>query len=300
MADDTEYISDLEPIIELAPTDNFVVETLEGTKRIQYKDFIIGADNVDFYEEIAANTLAVIALSSDVVALDADVTNINSGLTGLSAAYNEAIKSGFCYVTLSDLGTLSIVASSSNVSGIILTDGGSRIQITTVNNTNIDEGSINVTLNDSISSSDVSDDFLVYTPVIDARTPTTFKVGTNCVENHFTTVTIPTNAAVTSESFNPVVSLTVTPASITPVTQVTPSTTSVMLNPSGTGDVVQSIAVTNLASPVVESVAANTVTKSFVNNVAITNTTYDFMLSTNKGSGLALRNIGINISFRYR
>ena len=300
MADDTEYISDLDPIIELAPTDNFVVETLEGTKRIQYKDFIIGADNVDFYEEIAANTLAVIALSSDVVALDADVTNINSGLTGLSAAYNEAIKSGFCYVTLNDLGTLNIVASSSNVSGIILTDGGSRIQITTVANTNIDTGSINVTLNDSISSSTLTSDFLVYTPVIDARSTTSFKVGTNCIENHFTTVTIPTNAAVTSESFNPVVSLTVTPASITPVTQVTPSTTSVMLNPSGTGDVVQSIAVTNLASPVVESVAANTVTKSFVNNVAITNTTYDFMLSTNKGSGLALRNIGINISFRYR
>lgn len=300
MADDTEYISDLEPILELAPTDNFVVETLEGTKRIEFKDFIIGPDNVSFYEEVASNTLAIVALSSDVLDLDASVTNINSGLTGLSAAYNEAIKSGFCYVSIDANGTLTALASSSNVSSIVSTDGGSRIQITCNGITNLNIASINVTLNNTISASSSTDDFLTYSPIIDTRTTTSFKVGVNTLLNHFTTVSLPTAVNVTSESFSPVTSLTVTPASITPVTQVTPTTTSVMLNPSGTGDVVQSIAVTNLASPIVETVVGNVTTKTIVNNVALTNSSFNLSLITNQGNGLPLRDTQFNISFRYR
>ena len=72
MAEDTVYISDLDPILELAPTDSFVVETLEGTNRILFRDFILGPDNVSFYEEVAANTIAIISLSSDVLTLDED------------------------------------------------------------------------------------------------------------------------------------------------------------------------------------------------------------------------------------
>jgi hypothetical protein len=300
MADDTVYISDLEPILELAPTDSFVVETLEGTKRIEFKDVILGPDNISFYEEVATNTLAIVALSSEVLDLEASVTNINSGLTGLSAAYNEAIKSGFCYVSFDNAGTLTILASSSNVAGIIATDGGSRIQITGNSITTLDIASINVTLNNTISASTVTPDFLTYTPVITDRTSTTFKVGVNSVLNHFTTVSLPTAVNVTSEAFSPVTSLNVTPASITPVTQVVPTTVSVLLNPTGNGDVVQSIAVTNLASPVVESVTGNTTTKTIVNNVAVTNTSFDLSLITNQGSSSALRNTEINISFRYR
>jgi hypothetical protein len=299
MADDTVYISDLEPILELAPTDSFVVETLEGTKRIEFKDVILGPDNVSFYEEVAANSLAIVTLSSDVLDLDASVTNINSGLTGLSAAYNEAIKSGFCYVTVDSAGTLTVETSSTNVVGVILTDGGSRIQLTCTNTIDFAEASITVTLNSSISASNLTNDFVVYTPLIDERSSNVFKVGVNSVLNHFETLTLPTAVSVTSESFNPVTSLTVTPASITPVTQVVPSTTSVLLNPTGNGLVVQSIAVTNLASPVVESVAANTTTKTIVNNVAVTNTPYNIMLSTNQGNGNSIRSLGINIAFRY-
>lgn len=300
MADDTEYISDLEPILELAPTDNFVVETLEGTKRIEFKDFIIGPDNVSFYEEVASNTLAIVALSSDVLDLDASVTNINSGLTGLSAAYNEAIKSGFCYVSIDANGTLTALASSSNVSSIVSTDGGSRIQITCNGITNLNIASINVTLNNTISASNLNNDFITFSPVIDSRTPTSFKVGVNSILNYFTTVSLPTAVNVTSESFSPVTSLTVTPASITPVTQVTPTSVSVLLNPTGNGNVVESIAVTNLATPIIQAVVGNVETKTIVNNVALTNSSFNLSLITNQGNGLPLRDTQFNISFRYR
>jgi hypothetical protein len=300
MADDTEYISDLEPILELAPTDSFPVETLEGTKRIEFKDVILGPDNISFYEEVATNTLAIVVLSSEVLDLDASVTNINSGLTGLSAAYDEAIKSGFCYVSFNDAGTLSVLASSSNVAGIISTDGGSRIQITGNNVSNLIFASINVTLNNNISASTSTDDFLTYTPVIDSRTSNTFKVGINSVLNHFTTVSLPTAINVTSEAFSPITSLIVTPASITPVTQVVPTSVSVLLNPTGNGNVVESIAVTNLPSAIVETVTGNTTTKNIVSNVAVTDTSFNLSLITDQGSGLPLRNTEINISFRYR
>jgi hypothetical protein len=300
MADDTEYISDLEPILELAPTDSFPVETLEGTKRIEFKDVILGPDNISFYEEVATNTLAIVVLSSEVLDLDASVTNINSGLTGLSAAYDEAIKSGFCYVSFNDAGTLSVLASSSNVAGIISTDGGSRIQITGNNVSNLIFASINVTLNNNISASTSTDDFLTYTPVIDSRTSNTFKVGINSVLNHFTTVSLPTAINVTSEAFSPITSLNVTPASITPVTQVVPTSVSVLLNPTGNGNVVESIAVTNLPSAIVETVTGNTTTKNIVSNVAVTDTSFNLSLITDQGSGLPLRNTEINISFRYR
>jgi len=300
MADDTVYILDLDPILELAPTDSFPVETLEGTKRIEFKDFILGPDNVSFYEEVAANSLAIVTLSSDVLDLDASVTNINSGLTGLSAAYNEAIKSGFCYASFDNAGTLLVLASSSNISSIIATDGGSRIQISSNSISNLNIASITVTLNNPISSSNFTPDFLTYTPIIDTRTTNSFKVGLNSVLNHFTTVSLPTAINVTSEAFSPITSLNVTPASITPVTQVVPTTVSVLLNPTGNGDVVQSIAVTNLASPVVETVTGNTTTKNIVTDVDVTNTSFDLSLITNQGNSLPLRNIEFNISFRYR
>jgi hypothetical protein len=299
MADDTVYISDLEPILELAPTDSFVLETLEGTKRIEFKDVILGPDNVSFYEEVAANSLAIVALSSDVLDLDTSVTNINSGLTGLSAAYNEAIKSGFCYVTVDSSGTLSIEASSSNVTSVILTDGGSRIQLTCANNINFSDASVNVTLNETVSASAFTDDFISYSPLIDNRSSNVFKVGVTSILNHFVTLTLPSAVSVTSETFSPVTSITSTPASVTPVSSVTPTNVSVLLNPTGNGDVVQSIAVTNQTIPIIESVVGNVTTKTVVNNVSVTNTPYNIMLSTNQGNGNSIRSLGINIAFRY-
>jgi hypothetical protein len=118
--------------------------------------------------------------------------------------------------------------------------------------------------------------------------------------NHFTTVSLPTAINVTSEAFSPITSLNVTPASITPVTQVVPTSVSVLLNPTGNGDVVQSIAVTNLPSAIVETVTGNTTTKNIVSNVAVTDTSFNLSLITDQGSGLPLRNTEINISFRYR
>ena len=299
MADDTEYIDDLDPILELAPTDSFVVETLEGTRRILFKDFILGSDNVDFYEEITANTVAVVALSSEVLALDTDVTNINSGLTGLSAAYNESIKSGFLYATINAAGTLTISSSSSNIASVILTDGGSRILVTAVSDLSLNNAAINVTLDDSISASSVTDNFISYTPIVDNRTSTSFKVGLNAISNAFTSVSLPTAVNATSETFNPVTSITSTPGAITPVTNITTTTTSVMLNPSGTGNVIQTVTPVIESQPIVSSVVANTTAKTIVNAVSVTSTSYTLMVSDNLGNGNSMKDVEFNISFRY-
>lgn len=300
MADDTEYISDLDPVLELAPTDSFPVETLEGTKRIMFKDFILGPDNVSFYEEVAADSIAIVALSSYALSLESSITNINSGLTGLSAAYNEAIKSGFCYVTLDTTGTLFNEASSSNIASIILTDGGSRIQITTTGNFNLDNASIVVTLDNSISASDSTEDFNSYLPIIDSRTANSFKVGVTTVNNHFVNLNLPTSITAPTEVINPVTSLQKVSVPVSPVTSITTTTQSVMLNPSGTGDVIKTVSYATSTDNFLTDVVPNSTPKSVVTSATVSTTAYNFMISNNLGDGVPLRDAGINISFRYR
>jgi hypothetical protein len=299
MAEDTVYISDLDPILELAPTDSFVVETLEGTNRILFRDFILGPDNVSFYEEVAANTIAIFSLSSDVLNLDADVTNINSGLTGLSAAYDETIKNGFCYLSLDDTGTLVVIASSSNIQSVITTDATSRVQITTTSPIDFTKATINVTLNDPVSSTAISEDFVIFTPVIDDRNTSTFKVGAAAVLNHFLTLTLPTTVTATSQTISPVTSLTSSSVPIAPVVSLTTTTASVLLNPTGNGNVINSVTANTTAQNIVTGVTPNTTPVSVVTNVTTAETEFDLMVSTNQGNGGSLRNLIFNISFRY-
>lgn len=299
MEDDTEYISDLNPIIELASTDSFIVETLDGTKRIEFKDFILGPDNVSFYEEVAANTLAVIAISSDIVNVNEDLTTINSGLTALSSAYDESVKSGFCYVEFTIDGTLNILCSSTNVSNIIATDGGSRLQIIAANDLNLDEASINVTLDDTVSANDYSEDFISYTPIIDGRTTSSFKVGVTSVKNTFTTISLPTGITVASSSISPVTSISKTNAPVNFVTDIATTLQSVMLNPSGTGDVTKTVGFNTSTQNFLTNVEPTNTPTTVVTNATVTNTSFTIMSSELLGTGAALKDIRINISFRY-
>ena len=298
MAEDTVYISDLDPILELAPTDSFVVETLEGTNRILFRDFILGPDNVSFYEEVAANTIAILSLSSDVLTLDADVTNINSGLTGLSAAYEETIKNGFCNLILTN-GTLEIKGKSSNIQSVITTIGSTRLEITTSTPIDFETATINVTLGNSISSNNLTQDFVVFTPIIDGRSPGVFTVGAASVLNHFISLTLPTSVTSEATALSPITSLIQSTIPLAPVVSLTTTTESVLLNPSGNGNVIKTVTANISPATLLTSVIGQTTTTAVVNSVTVVNTPYDFMLSTVNETGATLLNLEFNITFRY-
>ena len=298
MAEDTVYISDLDPILELAPTDSFVVETLEGTNRILFRDFILGPDNVIFYEEVAANTIAIISLSSDVLTLDEDVTTINSGLTGLSAAYEETIKNGFCNLILTN-GTLEIKGKSSNIQSVITTIGSTRLEITTSTPIDFETATINVTLGNSISSNNLTQDFVVFTPIIDGRSPGVFTVGAASVLNHFISLTLPTSVTSEATALSPITSLIQSTIPLAPVVSLTTTTESVLLNPSGNGNVIKTVTANISPATLLTSVIGQTTTTAVVNSVTVVNTPYDFMLSTVNETGATLLNLEFNITFRY-
>ena len=298
MAEDTVYISDLDPILELAPTDSFVVETLEGTNRILFRDFILGPDNVSFYEEVAANTIAIISLSSDVLTLDEDVTTINSGLTGLSAAYEETIKNGFCNLILTN-GTLEIKGKSSNIQSVITTIGSTRLEITTSTPIDFETATINVTLGNSISSNNLTQDFVVFTPIIDGRSPGVFTVGADSVLNHFISLTLPTSVTSEATALSPITSLIQSTIPLAPVVSLTTTTESVLLNPSGNGNVIKTVTANISPATLLTSVIGQTTTTAVVNSVTVVNTPYDFMLSTVNETGATLLNLEFNITFRY-
>ena len=298
MAEDTVYISDLDPILELAPTDSFVVETLEGTNRILFRDFILGPDNVSFYEEVAANTIAILSLSSDVLTLDEDVTTINSGLTGLSAAYEETIKNGFCNLILTN-GTLEIKGKSSNIQSVITTIGSTRLEITTSTPIDFETATINVTLGNSISSNNLTQDFVVFTPIIDGRSPGVFTVGAASVLNHFISLTLPTSVTSEATALSPITSLIQSTIPLAPVVSLTTTTESVLLNPSGNGNVIKTVTANISPATLLTSVIGQTTTTAVVNSVTVVNTPYDFMLSTVNETGATLLNLEFNITFRY-
>ena len=51
--DEIVNISDLDVGSEILNTDKLIVETNDGTKLINFKDFVIGLDNISFYHLIS-------------------------------------------------------------------------------------------------------------------------------------------------------------------------------------------------------------------------------------------------------
>ena len=76
LEDEIINIEDLDIAKEIKIGDNILLETTDGTKLIDFKDFIIGTDNITFYDKISGGEFLQTA---DISALSANVdTNTTS------------------------------------------------------------------------------------------------------------------------------------------------------------------------------------------------------------------------------
>lgn len=190
----TSYITDLDPVLELQPTDNFVIETVDGTRRILFKDFILGQDNVDFYEEIAQNSLDILSLSADYSTLNSSFSTLSSSLTTqqdeLSASVDYSLRYGYCYVSFDSSGTMTIQSSSLNIYSIESIEAGSKVLITAEEDYDINfaNAAVNITLDTALSASGVTTAFQIFNPYIDSRSDNELTVGiSNSIFGGFTT-----------------------------------------------------------------------------------------------------------------
>lgn len=80
LEDEIINIEDLEIASEIKIGDFVLLETTDGTKLIDFKDFIIGADNVTFFDKISGTYLQ----TSDISAISAKTLNNESLLSSIS------------------------------------------------------------------------------------------------------------------------------------------------------------------------------------------------------------------------
>jgi len=73
----------------------------------------------------------------------------------------------------------------------------------------------------------------------------------------------------------------------------------VLLNPSGNGNVIETVTANVSPQTLLTSVIGQVTTTPVVTSVSVVNTPYDFMLSTVNETGATLVNLEFNISFRY-
>ena len=84
LEDEIINIEDLDIAKEIKIGDNILLETTDGTKLIDFKDFIIGTDNITFFDKISGGEFLQTA---DISALSANVdtnTTILSGISGVN------------------------------------------------------------------------------------------------------------------------------------------------------------------------------------------------------------------------
>lgn len=84
LEDEIINIEDLDIAKEIKIGDYVLLETTDGTKLIDFKDFIIGTDNITFYDKISGGDFLQTA---DISALSANVdtnTTILSGISGVN------------------------------------------------------------------------------------------------------------------------------------------------------------------------------------------------------------------------
>ena len=95
MADDNlsaVNVNDLPVIEEIKSGDFILIESTDGTGIIDYKNFVIGTDNITFASSISSNNTNNQLVSADLLALSAKFTSLlslvaaNSGLSGHSSA----------------------------------------------------------------------------------------------------------------------------------------------------------------------------------------------------------------------
>lgn len=86
LEDEIINIEDLDIAKEIKIGDFVLLETTDGTKLIDFKDFIIGTDNITFYDKISGGDFLQTA---DISALSANVNTNTSILTGISGIDTE-------------------------------------------------------------------------------------------------------------------------------------------------------------------------------------------------------------------
>ena len=86
LEDEIINIEDLDIAKEIKIGDNILLETTDGTKLIDFKDFIIGTDNITFYDKISGGEFLQTA---DISALSANVDTNTTILSGISSIMDE-------------------------------------------------------------------------------------------------------------------------------------------------------------------------------------------------------------------
>lgn len=86
-------IKQLNQVEEVNDSDFLLVETNTGTKIIDFRNFVVGPNNVSWYNDFTALSSQVVALSASIDASVASLssqidTNITTSIAGLSATVN--------------------------------------------------------------------------------------------------------------------------------------------------------------------------------------------------------------------
>lgn len=101
LEDEIINIEDLDIAKEIKIGDNILLETTDGTKLIDFKDFIIGTDNITFYDKISGGDFLQTA---DISALSANVDTNTTILSSISGVNNDiASLQGQVTAALNDL-----------------------------------------------------------------------------------------------------------------------------------------------------------------------------------------------------
>ena len=80
--DEIINIEDLEIAKEIKIGDQILLETTDGTKLIDFKDFIIGTDNITFYDKLSGGNYLQ---SKDISALEANFSTVSASVDTLTA-----------------------------------------------------------------------------------------------------------------------------------------------------------------------------------------------------------------------
>jgi hypothetical protein len=92
LEDEIINIDQLDVAKEIQVGDLILIETTDGTKLIDFKDFIIGTDNITFYDKLSAledETGAGLLKASNIEALSSKYTYHESLLSSISAVSND-------------------------------------------------------------------------------------------------------------------------------------------------------------------------------------------------------------------
>ena len=94
LEDEIINIDNLDVSKQIQNGDFILIETADGTKLIDYRDFVIGIDNITFYDKISGleDTTAAgenLLKSSNIEALSAKDTELQTALAAVSSANNE-------------------------------------------------------------------------------------------------------------------------------------------------------------------------------------------------------------------